>query len=206
MKLLLLAVVAGACLFGAALVSAQTPTPAPQTPPWTPPKQFSAEQIITAGGGVHDAKTYRDGGKVRMEMDAAGMQVVSIIRADQGKMYSVMPAQKMVMVMPLNPATQQKMTEASGDDSKFELVGPDTLDGVPCVKYKSTASNGTVLFWWINPTDKTPVKMASADGSISAIYKNYKIGPQDAALFEPPADYKTMEMPSMPAPGGPPGQ
>jgi hypothetical protein len=37
---------------------------------------------------------------------------------------------------------------------------------------------------------------------VTILWKNYKAGPQDAALFEPPADYKVMTMPALPGGAG----
>ena len=195
MKLLLLAVVAGACLFGAALVSAQTPTPAPQTPPFSPDKQYSAEETITAAGGSCFVKSYYDNGKVRSEMSANGMNMISIIRPDQDKMYRVMPTQKMVMETPMTADVKQKMAATNGDEAKFEVVGPDTINSVACTKYKMTASNGQVMLWWVNEADKRPVRIAAPDGTMTIDFKNYKAGPQDASLFEPPSSYQVVNVP-----------
>ena len=102
-----------------------------------------------------------DNGKVRNEMNTHGMDVVLIIRPDEKKMYSVMLAQKMVMEMPLDPEKMKaKLPPTSGDDGKFELVGPDTVDGAACTKYKVTSSkDNKVFFWWVNDATKAPVKM-----------------------------------------------
>jgi hypothetical protein len=132
------------------------------------------------------------------------MQVVSIIRPDQNKIYSVMPAQKMVMTMSIDPEKmKQKMPTTMAGDGKFDLVGPDTVDGVACLKYKMTAAkDNKVFYWWISIDAKIPVKMAADDGSITLVWKNYKAGPQDPSLFEVPAGYQVMEMPSMPGGAG----
>jgi len=178
------------------------------TPPFELAKQYSADMVITSSAGqAITSKIYTDSGKIRTEMSTSGMQVVSIIRPDQQKMYSVMVAQKMVMEMPYDPEKMKKqMAAASGPEGKFELVGPDPVDGVACTKYKVTTGDGKVMFYWIDTAQKAPVKMAAEDGSFSMLWKNYKAGPQDAALFEPPADYQKMTMPSIPsAPGGPGG-
>ncbi len=195
---LFLLVVAGCCLFSPRLLLAQAP-------PFTPDKQYSADEVITTKDGTSvTVKAYMDNGKMRNEMNTHGMNVVSIIRPDEKKMYSVMPAQKMVMEMPLDPEKMKaKMPSTSGDDGKFELVGPDMVDGAACTKYKMTSKDNKVFFWWVKDATKAPVKMTSDDGSFTIVWKNYKAGPQDAALFEPPAGYQVMNMPSgMGMPGG----
>jgi len=201
-RLLLLAVVGG-CLISLSCLRADD-----AAPPFELAKQYSADMLMTSGEGkTITSKFYTDSGKIRTEINTGGMQVVSIIRPDQQKMYSVMVAQKMVMEMPYDPEKMKKqVAAASGPEGKFELVGPDPVDGVACTKYKVTGPDGKVVFYWINAAQKTPVKMAAEDGTFNIVWKNYQVGPQDAALFEPPADYQKIAMPSLPsAPATPPG-
>lgn len=195
---LMLAVVVGCCLSGFQTLSADTP-------PFAFSKQYSADMVITSKEGqTMTNKIYVDSGKIRTDINANGMQVSSIVRPDLKKVYSVMTAQKMVMEMPYDPDKYKKqMAAAAGPEGKFETVGPESVEGVACTKYKVTSSEGKVVFYWIDVATKAPVKMASEDGSFSVLWKNYKDGAQDAALFEPPADYKVMTMPAMPsAPAG----
>jgi hypothetical protein len=199
-RLLLLAAAGGALLLGQPL-RAQAPAAAP----YTPDKQFSTDQIIALKDGTTMlSHMYADNGKMRVEMNTHGMDIVSIVRPDEKKVYSVMTAQKMVMVMTLDPdKAKQYAAMASGDDSKFELMGSDVIDGTPCLKYKMTAvKENKIFFWWVSVAGKAPVKIAAEDGSSTLMWRNYKPGPQDPALFEPPAGYTTMAMPGG-APGGP---
>jgi hypothetical protein len=66
-----------------------------------------------------------------------------------------------------------------------------------------TAKDNKVFFWWVGLATKAPVRLAADDGSFTLDWKNYKAGPQDPALFEPPKDYQTVEAPNIPGlPGG----
>jgi hypothetical protein len=197
---LLLLIAAGCCFLGTGPASAQGTAPA-----YVFPKQYSADVAVTTQDGkTMTMKTYRDDQKIRSEMTQGGMQLVSILRLDQQKMYSVMTAQKMVMVMPLDPAkARQMMTPGSGGDAKVELVGPEAAEGVAATKYKMTTSDGKVFFIWVDPATSVPVKIAADDGSFTEVFKNFQAGPQDASLFEPPAGYQVMNMPA--APSMPPG-
>ncbi len=188
------------------------PLHAQATAPWTPAKQFSADQIITTKNGMTiNSKVYVDDGKIHTDINGNGMNMSSIVRLDEKKMYMVMEQQKMVIVKPLDDATAGKLQAAVGGGSaKFDLVGPETVDGTPCIKYKMTAgTDPKVFYWWVNPATNSPVKMAADDGSLTVNWKNYKAGPQDASLFEPPAGYQVMQMPAgmgMPGGGAPGGQ
>jgi Domain of unknown function (DUF4412) len=202
MKLLrlFLLIVAGGCFFRFEPAFAQSAELA-----YAFPKQFSADEVVTTKeGNTMNMKTYMDNGKVRSEMTANGMQVISIIRPDQQKVYSVLTARKMVMVIPLDPAkVKQMLPPGSGGDDKVEKVGPDTVDGVASTKYKLTSSNGKVSFLWVDAAKQFPVKLASEDGAYTVLWKNFQPGPQQAALFEAPSDYQVINMPTAPsAPAG----
>jgi hypothetical protein len=175
--------------------------------PFAANTQYSADMVITTGQGqTITQKIYSDTGKVRTEMNASGMQMVSIVRPDLKKVFTVMESQKMVMEMPFDPAAYKGPVGAStAPQGKFDLVGPDTVEGTTCTKYKMTGSDGKIFFYWV-AADKTPAKMMAEDNSVTILWKNYKVGPQEASLFVPPADYRTMAMPGGMGghmPGGP---
>lgn len=202
MTLLRLAVLA---LGGSALIlnplRAQTP------PPWTPDKQFSADVSFTTKEGMTtQSRLYIDTGKIRADLDGHGMKVELIILPAEKKIYNVMEQQQMVMEMPLSDAIAQRAAAATGGGGvpKIEVIGPDTVDGTLCTKYKMTTSNPTkVFFFWISTAANSPVKVAAEDGSFAATCKNYKPGAQDPVLFQPPASYKVIQMPAgMNMPGG----
>lgn len=163
-------------------------------------KEFSVDQVITTKDGTTVTnKMFVQDGKVRTEMSARGMQFVAIVRPDLSKVYQVMIAQKMIMEMPYDAAKyKQEMAAATGAEGKYDLIGPDVVEGTSCTKYKVTSQDGKTSFIWIDPDKKAPVKMAGEDGSYSILFKNYQMGPQAPSLFEPPAGYQTMSMPSMP--------
>jgi hypothetical protein len=198
--------VVGGCVLVLNPLRAQTP------PPWTPDKQFSADVSLTTKEGMTtQCKLYIDTGKVRADLDGHGMKVELIILPAEKKVYNVMEQQQMVMEMPLSDALAQRAAAATGGSgAKLDVIGPDTVDGTPCTKYKMTTSNPTkVFFFWINTAANTPVKVVAEDGSMTATCKNYKAGAQDPSLFTPPAGYKVIQMPAgmnMPGGGGASGQ
>jgi hypothetical protein len=196
----LLSFAAAGLVFGAApVVVAQT-----AAPPVMFDQSYSAEQVITTReGSTIDSKIFCDHGRIRSEMAMQGMNIVAIVLPDQQKVYSIMEGQKMVMVMPYDPAKYKKyLIGTPGFDGKFEAAGSETVNGIACDKYKVTTDN-KVYDLWIDTAKKQPVKLAAEDGAFTATWKNYQAGPQDPALFQVPAGYQTMTMPAMPGmPGG----
>jgi len=126
------------------------------------------------------------------------------VRKDKQKVYQLMPAQKMAMEMPYDPAKYKGNATASmGPEGKFELIGLDTVNGIACTKYKVTPDKSKeVYFFWLDTAQKVPVQMTDEGGTFKVQWKNFKAGAQEAALFEVPSDYTVMPMPNMP--GAPP--
>jgi len=199
---LVLAFVAGCCLPPLVPLSAQD-----AAPPFVMEKHYSADLTITLKNGmVIASKTYVDGDKLRSDASMNGMAMSIIVRKDTKKIYQILEAQKMIVESNFNPDKfKGKMAASFGPEGKFELIGPDTVDGVACTKYKVTSdTNKQVFYFWLDSARKIPVQMAPDDGSLVVTWKNYAAGPQDAALFEPPADYQVMPAPEMPG-AAPPG-
>lgn len=169
-------------------------------------KQYSADITVTMKNGMTmQGKLYMDGANIRNETTMNGMAIVTIIRKDDQKIYMVMAAQKTVMETAYDPDKfKGNMDTSFGQDGKFELIGPDTVDGVATTKYKVTSDKTKqVAFFWLDLAKKVPVKMTSEDGSLTVLYKNYTAAPQDPALFVPPSDYQVVPMPDIPGiPGG----
>ena len=90
--------------------------------PFTLDKQFRADQLITnQDGSTVTNKIYMDGGKVRSEIKTRGINMVMIVLPDQHKAYSIMPDQKLVMVLPYDPVRFKKqMAAAEAFTSKFD--------------------------------------------------------------------------------------
>jgi hypothetical protein len=212
---LVLALVAGCCLLRPAPLTADTPAapvapPAPSVtaaPPFAMEKQYSADvEVVMKSGMTVESKTFVEGDKMRSNVSMNGMSMAIIVRKDQKKIYQIMEAQKMIMESPLDPTKIPGGAGAFGPEGKFDLLGNETVAGVPCVKYKVTPDNSKqVYLLWYDEAHKVPVEMASADGALTVKWKNFVPGPQAAALFEPPAGYQVMEMPQgmgMPGSGG----
>ncbi len=165
---------------GAAVVAVHAAETSPMAA-W--PKAYSVEMEVSAAGNKTATKMFVDGDKQRMDMNAGGMEMSTIIRKDKKLTYSLMHAQKMVMENPLQepPAAPA----ASGPAPVWEKVGSATVNGVACTEYKVKAGNDVTT--WFLGGDKLPVRMVAAGNTTD--WKNFKAGAPDAAVFEIPAGY-----------------
>lgn len=166
--------------FGLAAVASQAATKCPMAE-W--PKAYSLETVTTAAGTTSAMKMFVDGDKQRMDINAGGMDMSTIIRKDKKVSYSLMHAQKMVMENPLQDAPAG--AAQTGPEPTWEKVGSATVNGVACTEYKVT-TGADVAHYFLNG-DNFLVRMATANMTMD--YKNFKAGAQDAALFEIPAGY-----------------
>jgi hypothetical protein len=191
-----------------AVLALAAPEAKAQTPvSW--PSEYTAE-IVTTGKDIPGAivtKYAMDGDKVRSEMNMEGQNMISIIRPDKKVIYMIMPAQKMYMETPLQDTPKspgipdfKEQAEKFKKGEGLETVGKETINGVACTKYKS-GTGETVSFIWISESTGHPVRVAAANGSYQADWKNLKVGKPDASLFEPPAGYQKMGFPGMPDAG-----
>jgi hypothetical protein len=164
-------------------------------------QEFSATVVNKAGGHTITSRIYLKAGKFRMENKSAG-GTYSIVRQDLNKVWTVMPASKSYLEL---SQAKDRAAEVPGEKMKGEVsrkaIGSETIDGHPTTKYEVTAKMGdktiTSHQWWA--TDISfPIKTAAVDGSWSVTYSDVKIGGQPDSLFELPAGYKKMSMPSMP--------
>jgi hypothetical protein len=170
--------------------------------PFAMEKHYSADLTITLKSGMVIAtKAYVDGDKMRSDVTMNGMGMSIIVRKDTKEIYQILSSQKMMMETPFDATKFKGRAAASfGPEGKFDLIGPDTVDGVACTKYKVTSdADQQVFYFWLDSARKVPVRMVPQDGSLTVSWKNFAAGPQDAALFEPPAGYQIMPMPGIPA-------
>ncbi len=158
-------------------------------------ENFSADMLLTSSGRNIQAKVYFNNGNVRTEM----FQTISIIRRDQNVMWNIMPAQKMYMELQLNLDQLAQASPQTPGEVERVKVGDEMIDGRMTEKFKVTYDSNKgrqEMFQWI-ANSKLPVKMQAADESWTVEYKNIQTGPQDDALFLPPAGFQKMEMPAL---------
>jgi outer membrane lipoprotein-sorting protein len=181
-------------------------------PQYTPPPSFSVDLVIKTEGHDMTMKRYIDNGKIRTELDTEGQQMVMIEMGDEpGTTYMLMPEQKMAMKQS-RAAMEEAMKkmnkkgldeaqakgEAAAAEVKLEAAGEETIDGRAAKKIRMVTPEGTV-FGWFDKESGAPMRFEStAEGKKSTIeWKNFKPGPQPAALYEVPKGYEVRDMDEM---------
>ena len=119
-------------------------------------------------------------------------------------MWIVMPDKKSFMEMPFDPKQKPRIEERQAGEVSRKLIGSENIDGHPTQKYEVTIREGTKtekLYQWMATDIHFPIKAAAIDGSWSVEYKDIKTSVPDT-LFEVPAGYQKMSLPTMPGMGG----
>ena len=167
-------------------------------------QEFSADIVNHVGKEIMSGKIFVSKDKIRMEMPES----IMIIRNDEKISWMVMPAEKMYMEQPINMARTPKVSKEFPGEIQRESLGTEPIDGKPAEKFKVTYTEGKKtesVYQWLRD-GMIPVKVEALDGSWGTEYKNISTASQPDSLFEPPADYTKMTMPSMPSLGDLMGQ
>ena len=157
-------------------------------------QEFSADMVSRNGNETFSAKVYVAGQKSRTETADS----IIITRMDKNVSYMVMPAEQMYMEHPIDPRMAPKASKEFAGELERQSLGKEIVDGQSAEKFKVTyAENGKQesVYQWLTD-QQIPIEVEAVDGSWAMEYKNLKVGTQPADLFEPPAGYQKMSMPS----------
>ena len=87
--------------------------------------------------------------KLRMDIDADGHQMASIMDLAKLEMLMLMPEQKMYMVMPIKKPVEQAMAKAGASTAEVEVTGKtETILGYKCSQLL-VKDKGTVTEMWV---------------------------------------------------------
>jgi hypothetical protein len=155
-------------------------------------QEFSSNVITKTKEGIMNGKVFVSKDKIRMEMETA----ISIARTDKKIVWMLLPQEKIYMEMPMGAEnTVTLMNKVPGEISR-KLLGTETIDGRVTEKYEvqyQDKDKKQTIHIWLSKDLQFPLKSSNVDGSWSVQYVDVKEGPQPAAMFELPADYKKFE-------------
>ena len=174
--------------------------------------EFSADMIQKSPMGNTNGKVFVKGENLRQEMNMGGQNQIMIFQKEKGVVWILMPGQRMYMEMAaggeqsMAPPTLEEM-EKMGDK---KYLGEEKVNGYKCKKFSYTSNDPSVgtTTMWISKKLNFPIKteMEGSSGPMSMEYKNIQEKKLPESLFEIPAGYQKMSMPSMPNMPGMPKQ
>jgi hypothetical protein len=167
-----------------------------------PAADFSATVIMTGTGEKLEGRVYRTPQKERREFAVEGEGQIVIVRADLKKVWSLVPEEKIYIETTLEEAlgrgsarhgrvepkvtitTLGRETMLGMEVSKEKIAGED-IDGSPIDGTVWVSDKGIVLRVENSLVDDEGIKH-----QIRMELRDVKVGPQDAKLFEIPAEYR----------------
>src|SRR4051812_26388365 len=122
---------------------------------------YSADLVTVTGGRQSTSKVYVGDSRLRTEVTANSVQIVTIARLDEKVVYVLIPLQKLFVEKPLREE-DGLLAYISDQNAQRELVGTETLKGQSCDKYKMRMRD-QVFYVWINRSSHIPMMMFSPD-------------------------------------------
>ena len=153
--------------------------------------EFSAEQTTRKGAQSMSGKVYFQSDRWRMEIASPDGPKVAIHRLDKAVTWLLLPNRTYVEIPLRFDQIPQWAPKIQGEVGR-RLVGTDQVGGRKTEKYEVTVDvqgQKMVLYQWVAPDIKFPMKTASADGSFESAYAYVNLAKQPAHLFEIPAGY-----------------
>jgi len=201
----LLALIAALASFGsgpARADQASPPSGLDSLPLWQPPAEYHVKMTVSGPQGDAVIDRYISNQRSRMDLSAQGHEMSMIDTGDeQETYYSLMHEQKMAMKdswksLPGggNPASRDSSKERGAASLHATLLGRESLDGRPALKYRVETSEGSATAWF-DAALGAPLRMESPKGVVT--FSLPEPGPQKAERFEVPRDYQVMDLGAM---------
>ena len=163
------------------------------------PFSYSADQITTVrNGGVQSvvrSRVFVSGTHLREEVTGGSgpARTIMIVRMEESKAWSLDPDRKVALSIPFRLSDAQKMLVEGGKELPAPS-GSKSIDGVLCDRYTLVENGHPEGTLWKNHKTGIPVEYRSANGQVTTVLSNIKPGPQPAAFFVVPPEYRVMSL------------
>jgi len=163
--------------------------------------EYSADSIAGSGTNPQTGRLWRTPTALRFETTDATRAQTFIVRFDRNAAWMLVPELKLVLETDLAALSQMSGLPDASEKLHPVEVGVETIDGTRANKYKVSADDPKAGWFrgFVWRTTQGVVLKVEGEGEhqgrlgvVHLQFRNVRIGPQDPALFDPPADYKRM--------------
>jgi hypothetical protein len=177
-----------------------------------PDVSYSATRVMQIEQGTYRQRFHYVPQKTRSEMTTGGRDVVTITRDDLSVIWVFIDPNTYLETSMDDPETYGDRTAGSPDAmevTEYTEVGRETVNGFETTKYRVRAedADGDEMLghFWVTD-ERVPVRMEmdfqleteDRRSTIVVWLEDLVIGPQDAALFEVPANAQKIDMAGIP--------
>lgn len=147
-------------------------------------------------------KVWVSGKKMKTETLMEKQQMITFIDSEANVIYNYMPAQTMLIKVPLDPGKADKSPDQyakSLDTTKVKLLESVVYDGVKC-KVVITEDQASQTKLWVREDYGIPMKVESSEAgrvTMRTDYKNIKVGPVPPETFALPTGVSVTDMSEM---------
>lgn len=155
-------------------------------------QEFSADTVSMVNGVEIIGKFYYKPDRWRMAFEANGIHQATIFRKDKKVVWQFDSAGKQYVEYFLEDKEIVAFVKGEIEgEYKRELLGKEKVRERNALKYKVfyVDRKRNYLFQWIDEELKLPIKATDKNGQLITEYRNMKIEPQAAELFELPNGY-----------------
>jgi hypothetical protein len=168
---------------------------------------YSAETVIGSGDHPRIGHLWRTPTAMRHDMTENGQTETIIVQLDRKAAWMLLPTLKLALGTDLDGLAQLPGAAAvleAGDKLKPVAAGTDVIDGLRATKYHvqmddPVAGQFDGYVWSTRQGIILKIDGAGEQngrrGDIHLQFRNVQVGPQDVALFEPPAAYRHVTVP-----------
>jgi hypothetical protein len=165
---------------------------------------LSADLIQKEGDNIIKGKVFLSETQYRMDMNENGQDISIIVDLGTGTTNVLIHSQKMFMTIEngsMKSASNNPFEAYRQSAERYETkkAGTENINGYKCKKMEMSDQGKILMTAWISDKFEIPLKLVQAANPNREIeLKNIKEGPLDKSLFQAPAGYQVMNMPSPP--------
>lgn len=165
-----------------------------------PAKAHSATQTMTSGRDSFTTQLYREGQKLRMDINEQGQSVSVVMRMDKETNYMLMHEMNMYQEVK-SKRIKQYQSNMGVEFSNQQKLGRETVNGIQTTKYSADykdndGQTGTGVYWVTDDeiVIKGEMQLQRRRKTIETTWEltDLKIADQPDELFEVPAGYNSL--------------
>ena len=163
--------------------------------------EYSADAVVGTGDQTRPGKLWRTPRALRLETQEGNRPQTVIVQVERSVAVLLMPEMRLAIETDLSGLSLTQALLGGSDRLKSTSMGPDTVEGTRTTRWRIETSDPKAGWFrgFVWSTERGVVMKIEGEGEnrgrrglVNLLFRNVKVGPQDAALFEPPADFRRL--------------